>query len=255
MGSVSSTSGVGATQMMSLDGLDLESMLMAVQSNRVILLEQQIKDQMTKVQNNNNRISELNTNANDMNAVLAKVGTAATDTLDATQLAEFKAAAPKVVDAEKTYDYAKRAGLAEGLANNRGVLGTPEVSSLKNWMVGSGFVPSSAFLALPLLDVNRQSLSDGQNATLKSEAAAFSDYMKSNPPMKVDPATDKVTTRATAEAYMKKQQSEIDALGNTQQQDMLRLQSLSNKRNEAFEIMTNFMKKLADSRSGIIRNI
>ena len=48
---------------------------------------------------------------------------------------------------------------------------------------------------------------------------------------------------------------QIDALSNSQQMDMLRLQSLSNKRNEAFETMTNFIKKMQDSRSSIIGNM
>ncbi|MBB6022524.1 DNA-binding protein H-NS [Paenibacillus sp. JGP012] len=48
---------------------------------------------------------------------------------------------------------------------------------------------------------------------------------------------------------------QIDALSNSQQMDMLRLQSLSNKRNEAFDLMTNFIKKMQDSRSSIIGNM
>ena len=49
--------------------------------------------------------------------------------------------------------------------------------------------------------------------------------------------------------------SQIDAQSNSQQMDMLRLQSLSNKRNEAFDVMTNFVKKMQDSRSSIIGNM
>ena len=49
--------------------------------------------------------------------------------------------------------------------------------------------------------------------------------------------------------------SQIDSASNTQQMDMLRLQSLSNKRNEAFEVMTAFVKKMQDSRSAIIGNM
>ena len=56
---------------------------------------------------------------------------------------------------------------------------------------------------------------------------------------------------ATAEA----RKAQIDALSNSQQMDMLRLQSLSNKRNEAFDVMTNFIKKMQDSRSSIIGNM
>jgi hypothetical protein len=48
---------------------------------------------------------------------------------------------------------------------------------------------------------------------------------------------------------------QIDSLGSSQQMDMLRLQSLTNKRNEAFETMTNFIKKMQDSRSSIIGNM
>ena len=49
--------------------------------------------------------------------------------------------------------------------------------------------------------------------------------------------------------------SRVDGLNSTQQLDMLRLQSLSNKRNESFEIMTNFMKKIADMNSSILANL
>ncbi|MGO4531311.1 hypothetical protein AB4Z30_19715 [Paenibacillus sp. 2TAF8] len=48
---------------------------------------------------------------------------------------------------------------------------------------------------------------------------------------------------------------QIDALSNSQQMDMLRLQSMSNKRNEAFDLMTNFIKKMQDSRFSIIGNM
>lgn len=56
-------------------------------------------------------------------------------------------------------------------------------------------------------------------------------------------------------AQIQELKSQIDALSNSQQMDMLRLQSLSNKRNEAFDTMTNFVKKMQDSRSSIINNM
>ena len=65
-----------------------------------------------------------------------------------------------------------------------------------------------------------------------------------------DPATlaklDSQITEITAK---------IGSAGNAQQMDMLRLQSLSNKRNEAFDLMTNFMKKFADKRDAMIANM
>ncbi|WDQ33934.1 hypothetical protein PTQ21_06515 [Paenibacillus marchantiae] len=56
-------------------------------------------------------------------------------------------------------------------------------------------------------------------------------------------------------AQAQKLKGQIDALSNSQQMDMLRVQSLSNKRNEAFDVMTNFIKKMQDSRSSIIGNM
>lgn len=47
----------------------------------------------------------------------------------------------------------------------------------------------------------------------------------------------------------------MDGLSNTQQMDMTRLQGMTNKRNEAFDVMTNFLKKMQDSRSSIIGNM
>jgi arsenate reductase-like glutaredoxin family protein len=49
--------------------------------------------------------------------------------------------------------------------------------------------------------------------------------------------------------------SHVDSQSNSQQMDMLRLQSMSNKRNEAFDVMTNFVKKMQESRSSIIGNM
>ena len=49
--------------------------------------------------------------------------------------------------------------------------------------------------------------------------------------------------------------AQIDSLNNSQQMDMLRMQSLTNKRNEAFDLMTDFIKKMQDSRSRIIGNM
>ena len=57
------------------------------------------------------------------------------------------------------------------------------------------------------------------------------------------------------EAAVQKLKGQIDAASNSQQMDMLRLQSMSNKRNEAFDVMTNFIKKMQDSRSSIIGNM
>jgi len=63
------------------------------------------------------------------------------------------------------------------------------------------------------------------------------------------------TNQAELDTLQQQVKGQIDALSNSQQMDMLRLQSLTNKRNEAFDVMTNFIKKMQDSRSSIIGNM
>ncbi|MFC4160057.1 hypothetical protein [Chitinimonas lacunae] len=59
----------------------------------------------------------------------------------------------------------------------------------------------------------------------------------------------------TFDVWIEQLKGKIDSLNSSQQMDMLRMQSLTNKRNEAFDLMTNFIKKMADSRSSILGNM
>lgn len=61
--------------------------------------------------------------------------------------------------------------------------------------------------------------------------------------------------KAEVDAAISKVKGMIDGLSNTQQLDMLRLQSMTGKRNEAYDIMTNITKKLQDNRNSIIGNL
>lgn len=62
-------------------------------------------------------------------------------------------------------------------------------------------------------------------------------------------------TKEEFDSMIQTVKSRIDTLNNSQQQDMLRMQSMMNKRNEAYELMTNFIKKMQESRSGILGNM
>ncbi|WP_342471579.1 hypothetical protein MHH70_11850 [Metasolibacillus sp. FSL H7-0170] len=68
-------------------------------------------------------------------------------------------------------------------------------------------------------------------------------------------ATANSTRQAELAQQINELKAQISTLGNSQQMDMLRLQSLNNKRNEAFDVMTDFVKKMQDSRSSIINNM
>jgi translation initiation factor 2B subunit (eIF-2B alpha/beta/delta family) len=63
------------------------------------------------------------------------------------------------------------------------------------------------------------------------------------------------STIETNKNDMSSLKNQVDALGNTQQMEMLRLQGMTGKRNEAFDVMTNFIKKMQDNRSSIIGNM
>ena len=80
----------------------------------------------------------------------------------------------------------------------------------------------------------------GQRAEYQNKDAAIADLKK----LKTDLSTEIDNLKTS-----------IDSEGNSQQMEMLRLQSLSNKRNEAFDMMSNFIKKMQDSRSAIISNM
>ena len=82
--------------------------------------------------------------------------------------------------------------------------------------------------------------------------ARMSQTISSSGPTDPKPPT---ANKGQLDAAVQQLKSTIDSLSNSQQMDMLRLQSLSNKRNEAFEIMTNFVKKMSDNRGSIVGNM
>ncbi|MFJ7954530.1 hypothetical protein ACIQZG_23805 [Lysinibacillus sp. NPDC096418] len=87
---------------------------------------------------------------------------------------------------------------------------------------------------------------NAQKLLLEIDKEATADEVKKNElEMQIGKISDEIVTL----------KNQIDSLSNSQQMEMLRLQSLSNKRNEAFDIMTNFINKMQDSRSSIINNM
>jgi len=68
-------------------------------------------------------------------------------------------------------------------------------------------------------------------------------------------ATTDTAKQAELDGQLQTVQNQINTLNNSQQMDMLRMQSMNSKRNEAFDAMTNFVKKMQDSRSSILGNL
>lgn len=176
-----------------IQGMDLETAMMAVQSNRANLLETQLKDQIASVQAKNDKVSSLNTMLGQLNALAAK----------------FKS------DASST--------------------------TTLNSQNESSMLASSAFSTTLTQSVTNAGLS--ARSVLPSGKTGASGF------------NINFVTKADIEGAIATVKGNIDSLSNTQQMDMLRLQSLSNKRNEAFDVMSNFIKKMQESRSSILGNM
>jgi hypothetical protein len=256
--SIGNVGGAQPINMISLEGLDLESMIMAVQTNRVNVMDEQIKSKMEVVQARNAKISELNANMSGMNAAVAKCGTAADSKLaDAGATAAFLAAAPQVPDtaAMERRTYTSGTIYLDSIVSGNDGTTYDRLNDTIHW-ANSKNIPVPPELAQATSNYQEGvELPAGQATLLLTLAATVSSSIKADQTVltKADPKAAECLNRGQAEAYVKSLQTQIDSLGNTQQMDMLNLQSTSNKRNEAFEIMTNFMKKFNDSRAGIIQ--
>jgi hypothetical protein len=62
-------------------------------------------------------------------------------------------------------------------------------------------------------------------------------------------------TKANLEKLQEEIKAAIDSLNSTQQLEMTSLQSLTNKRNEAFETITNFISKVQKTKDAVVGNL
>ena len=171
-----STSLSTAASQLNIQGMDIESALMAVQASRAGIIEDQLRDQIAAVQARNEMIDDLNialSSANKLSALLQSNTTNAADP-------KLSQAVGELLEAVKGLDVEKDLGAI---------------------------------------------LEDGK--ITKTEMSGLITGIK----------------------------GALDGLSNTSQMDMLRLQALSEKRNEAFDTMTQFVKKMQESRANIIGNM
>ncbi|MBW7899917.1 MAG: hypothetical protein H3C26_00440 [Rhodocyclaceae bacterium] len=197
MTSAINMNGAGAIGALDIRGMDLETAMMAVQSNRANLLEAQLKDQIAQVQAKNDQISKLNEALGLLTKLQSNIPTSANA---GDKLTNYLKADDCAL--EKQINTAlKEAGIAPFKPANDGKGGRTQA---EEWLPGG--ITGNA-------------------------------------------------TKGELEGVIQELKSKIDSASNSQQMDMLRLQSLSNKRNEAFDLMTNFIKKMQDNRSSIVGNM
>jgi TolA-binding protein len=234
-------SGMNGINGVDIANLDIETALMVVQSTRSNLLEQSLRQQLDTVQARNNQMADLN---NTLSAKSAENVKLQADTVAMTEkIAELKdlqgrLAASKCPDPEGWY------GLSWGQGDDKALshatldqakaagLTIPTGADAPRDIDGNGTMDAKGKVVQGWVDQL-----GGKIADLESQLQQTEQKIKTN---EVDITSIK---------------GQIDAVGNSQQMEMLRLQGLTNKRNEAFDLMTNFMKKQSDSKSSIIGNM
>ena len=193
---------------MDLSSMDIETAMMAVQSQRTQLLDAQLADQIKAVQARNDQISKLN------------------NVLSALTKAQGAFSGSSAGDTIKDWGKEKVASIE-----------IPLNDAIRDAGVGDlGFTPRQGRISV---DKDHPKSDDYPGHVLAAASNIFQG----------------ATTKGEVDAAITKIKGMIDTQSNSQQMDMLRLQSLSNKRNEAFDVMTNFVKKMQDNRSSIIGNM
>lgn len=215
---------VTAMNAINVAGMDIETALLAVQSKRAELLETQLRDQIAAVQAKNEQIGKLNNVLSSLNAMLQFYGTDTNAGFDKSKI-DWKNSGAKDKTSGDTFRSTYETVLNQAI-KDAGItdLGWP--------------ADSKGLLTWDKSAQNSDGSIDESKVTMVTGTAAWGTSLKRN----------------DIEAAVTKVKGQIDSLGNSQQMDTLRLQSLSAKRNEAFEQMTNWIKKMQDVRNSIIGN-
>ena len=232
---VTTTTGLSAID---LSSMDIETALMAVQTQRATLLEDQLKDQMKAVQARNKLIETMNT-------LLAGVRDARPGG-EATTEADIPYEGNDVqvpVD-----DYIRRElEYIDELTVQENAL----VSQLGNQTGDELEATNDALTTVRRnLQSARENVEEAQAADPDSTVGVNLSWA-----LGIYGFTSGKLEQQEFDQLINNITSRIDGLNSSQQMDMLRLQSVTNKRNEAFDIMTNFIKKMQDSRSSIVGNM
>lgn len=221
-----------AASSVDLSQVDIETALMLVQTQRASALEDQLKEQMSAVQRRNRDIETLN-------AIVAEIRANRPDNEDDEWY---------IADAGSYVEYAVDGDTSRALADLQSMRQMLEVT--RNTLTATGADTTSIDNELDVVDQAIADLQADPPASSITVPVGIAIGLYGIPgydggPVKQDEFDTFITTI----------NSKIDSLNSTQQMDMLRLQSITNKRNEAFDLMTNFVKKVQDSRSSIVSNM
>ncbi len=233
--------GVGNVAGMDLSGMDLETALMTVQTQRSQMLEDALRQQLDSVNGRNAQMAGMNEAMNAKtadNLKLESSNVSLQGEIDQLKDLQGRLSASKCPNPEGWY------GLSWGQGDDK-KLSHDTLAQIK-----------AAGLIIPTGDDAPRDVD--RNGTMDAKGKVVANFVHQLSG-KIAELEAKIVDNGKAIDANKQAVNEIksslDNLSNTQQMEMLRLQSLTGKRNEAFDVMTNFLKKMQESRSSIIGNM
>lgn len=248
-----------------LDSLDLESAMMAVQMRRADNLENQLRDQLKEVQRRNDQNTKLNDFLQNLVAV--------SNSFDSGAKNEDKAGDKGYEIGKSMSQFAKNANLVMDFFRKQDnsvdlskekakLLDYQDAVKRREMELGSLHKDEKSYITNP--DTGEKKLT-AEAKKRESEIISWLNEFKAGVSLTNARISDmesaakgnfsKSTTKGEIETAISKIKGMLDTNNSTNQLDMLRLQSLNSKRNEAFELLTNFIKKMLDSRLSIIANM
>jgi hypothetical protein len=239
--------------------LDPETMLLALSFERSQTLESVVKDQMSGMQEKNAQIRQLN------EVAMAARSAPFPDPQDASDLAnvgkqmsEWGSAGGRSWMNPDFKDVLDKYGIPHAASNmSKSAMST----SSGGWTVS---YPTSQYHAMgrevmakaeelknPKLDLN----STIPNSTPPQTYAEA--FKAAGIPLPKDANGNEITklTQDQMKAMVQNVQSKIDSVSANSQLDMIRMQSMINKRNQAVEMLTNLVQKFAKTTDSVVSNM
>lgn len=226
---------------MEVSNLDIETLLLSVQYQRSELLHNQLKQQMDTVKHQNDLMAQKNQQITTNQENIGKLAeTNAKLGAEISELTELR----NRLEASKCPDPNGWYGLAYAENDD----GPASYELLEKVKKAGCTIPTGADAPQNI---------DG-NHTMDAKGKVVAKWVEELD-KKIEAKQKQIDANNSQKGKLENENDainrDIDSLSSSQQLDMLRLQSLSNKYNEAFDLMSNFMKKMQDNRSNIVASM
>ncbi len=255
---VTASNSVAFSTVPDLDSVDIEIALLFVQSQRVDRLDEQLRLQLKEVQARNDANAALTRILDLFSSISNEIGgTDSTKKIPEEKVREFREALTKIaeeagidIDSILKIDTKKIAEYEKKLEDRSASLAQLKIDNKND---------QEEYDELLKSDRDGEKISEVKERLVAYESEIRKHNYEINTYKEViataKTGLTKDTTKGEIDVAINKIKGMMDTNNSSNQMDMLRLQQLTSKRNESFELMTNFVKKMADSRQSIISNM